>query len=153
MKKIFALSLMLFTLSGCSSNLVKSLVQTLQLKDIKLNSFSASDKQASFDVSIYNPNLFNIPVTAINGDIKLNQVSVGHIAATNPKNSLEALTTQSITIPIQLQDTDFMSIAKGALLQGGIKYHFIGTVGTSIGNIPFTKEGELSAKDLITSFF
>jgi len=46
-----------------------------------------------------------------------------------------------------------MLFIKGALLQGGIKYHFIGTIGTSMGDVPFTKEGELSAKDLITSFF
>jgi len=153
MKNIFTLSLMLLTLSGCSSSLLKSFVQTPQLKDVRLNSFSASDKQASFDVDIYNPNLFDIPVTTLDGDIKLNQVPVGHIAATNPSNTLKSQETQTITIPIELDTTDFMGIAKSALFQGGIKYQFIGTVGTSIGPIPIIKEGELSAKDLMTSFF
>jgi len=153
MKNIFALSLMLLTLSGCSSSLVKSFVQTPQLKDTQLNSFSASDKQASFDAAIYNPNLFDIPVTTLNGEIKLNQVSVGRISATNPNNTLKSRETQTITIPIKLDTTNFMSITKSALFQGGIKYHFIGTVGTSIAPIPIIKEGELSAKDLVSSFF
>jgi len=44
-------------------------------------------------------------------------------------------------------------MARSALFQGGIKYQFIGTVGTSYAPIPVIKEGELSAKDLMTSFF
>jgi len=58
MKKILPIFLMSFTLFGCSMGMIKSFVQTPELKGIQLKSFSAIDKQAVFDVAVYNPNAF-----------------------------------------------------------------------------------------------
>lgn len=120
MKKFTLFFFILFSLLGCTASQLKSFVLTPQLKGVQLNSFSAADKQASFDVEIYNPNLFDIPVSTIKGEIKLNQLSIGHIAATNPSNTLKSLESQKITIPIQLDSSVLMDVAKGALLQGSI---------------------------------
>jgi hypothetical protein len=34
-----------------------------------------------------------------------------------------------------------------------MNYSFEGTIGTSMGDVPFIKKGELSAKDLMGTFF
>jgi len=67
-------------------DMIKALVQSPELKGIQLKSFSAIDKQAIFDLAVYNPNAFAIPISGINGNITPNQLAIDRFSAINTGN-------------------------------------------------------------------
>jgi len=144
---ILLLSLSLF---GCNSAYVNDLVATPEIKNIQLSHFSVQEKKAVFNVSLYNPNPFPLPITALAGDIALNNLTIGSLEARSEQN-LAAYDTQDVTLPLSLHPDSLLNAAQSVLLQGKAKYTFDGEVQTSLGRVPFTKEGELSAKDIMGS--
>ncbi len=156
MKKILLLLLLLLLLSislvGCGTGIIKTFVDTPQVKGVELKSFSAKKKQAVFEVALYNPNNFSLPISGVNGDIVLNQLTIGSIDAESDQN-LEAHTTQLVTLPIMLNSDALVKAAKSVLGLRQAQYTFIGRVKTSVGQIPFSKKGDLSMKDLLSAFF
>ena len=101
MKKYLAILFLPLFLAGCNSSLVKQLVAAPEVKSIKLKSFSVKDNSVVFDVSVYNPNIYPLPISGLNGNFKLNQISVGSMAATTDK-SLAGQQTQVVTLPVSL---------------------------------------------------
>jgi len=152
MKKILVLLLLSLSLLGCGTGLIKAFVEAPQLKGIELKSFSAKNKQAIFEVALYNPNAFSLPISGMNGDIVLNQLNIGSIDAKRDQ-SLAAHTTQLVTLPIMLNADALVKAAKRVLSQRQAQYTFNGGVMTSAGQIPISKKGDLSMKDLISAFF
>ena len=155
MKKHLVVVLLSVFLLGCNTNvinqdLVSNFIQTPQMKDIQLTSFSAKDESVVFDVSVYNPNVFPLPISQLNGDFKLNQLSIGSIAATSDK-TLGAQSTQVISLPIKLSSSALISSAKGAFSSQKADYNLSGALVTSAGKLPFSKEGSLSVSDLISA--
>ena len=100
-------------------------------------------------MALYNPNSFALPLSGLAGNINLNQLPIGNIDAKSDKN-LPALTTQKITLPIMLDNNALIEAAKRVLTQRQAKYSFNGHVKTSVGKVPFSKNGTLSVKDLIS---
>ncbi len=76
MKKILLLLVLSISLVGCGSGIIKAFVDTPQVKGVELKSFSAKNKQAVFEVALYNPNNFSLPISGMNGDIVLNQLPI-----------------------------------------------------------------------------
>ncbi len=150
MQKSLAVFLLFFSLSGCNMDILNKLVQTPEVKSIQLKSFSAFDKQAVFDVALYNPNAFAIPVSGISGNIQLNQLAIGSLEAASSE-SLPPLATQTVTVPLTLDTDALMTAAKNVLLKRQALYSFNGFAKTSVGSIPFTKTGELSVQDIISA--
>ena len=101
-------------------------------------------------MSLYNPNIFPLPVSGLSGDFKLNQVAVGSMAAKSDSN-LGAQKEQVVTLPIQLNTDAFLNAAKKALSTQKANYSFNGGVETSAGKLPFTKEGNVSLSDLVSA--
>lgn len=60
-------------------------MQTPQIQLIKLISFSAEKQQAVFEVDVYNPNDFKIPVRELSGEIFLNKERVSTLKANSKK--------------------------------------------------------------------
>ena len=83
-------------------------------------------------------------------DISLNNLHIGSLEAQSEQH-LAAYGTQTVTLPVSLDPNALLEAAKSVLLQGKANYNFNGNVGTSLGQVPFTKEGELSAKDILSS--
>lgn len=155
MIKYVTILLLSFTLLGCKSNaisesLVKNLVQTPEIKEVVLRSFSVEQRSVVFDVSLYNPNFFPLPVSGISGEIKLNQVAIGSMAAKSDK-MLAANSTQIVTLPIQLNTSGFVIAAKKAFRTQQAQYSFNGKVDTSAGTLPVSKRGDLSVRDIISA--
>jgi len=148
MKKIFTVILLSITLLACNS-LVKELVSTPEVKAVRLINFSMADKQVVFDVDLYNPNAFTLPMSGFNGDFKLNNLTIGSLKATS-EQKLAAYGTQTITLPISLDTNAFIEAAKSVLTQQQAVYSFNGGVDTSIGKVPFSKSGELSVQEIIS---
>lgn len=146
----FYIALLSFGLLACNSAFVNSLVATPEIKNIQLSHFSIEDKTAVFNVSVYNPNPFPLPISGLAGDITLNNLTIGSMEATSDEN-IAALETQDISLPLTLNPDALMSAAQSVLLQGKANYSFKGDMQTSLGRIPFTKEGELSAREVIGS--
>lgn len=151
-KKLPLLIILLISLFGCNADLIREFVSTPQIKGIELKSFSAQNNSAVFEVALYNPNAFALPLSGLAGDIRLNQLPIGNINAKSDKN-LPALTTQKITLPIMLDSNALIKAAKSVLTQRQAEYNFNGHVKTSIGEVPFSKHGALSVKDLISILF
>lgn len=152
MKKILSIFLFSIFLMGCGTDLVKEFVDTPQVKGVELKSFSAKNKQAVFEVALYNPNSFSLPISGLNGDIVLNKLTIGNIDAESDQ-SLAAHATQSVTLPIMLDTDALAKAAKSVLNLRQAQYIFNGRVSTSAGQIPISKKGNLSVQDLISAFF
>ena len=157
MKKLLATMLCSLFLVGCNSGLVqqdivKQLISAPEVKGISLKSFSAKDQSVVFDVDLYNPNLFPLPISGLSGDFQLNQVSVGSVAAKSEGN-LAAQATQTVTLPIKLNSDALSSAAQQALGSGQVNYSFNGGVATSAGEVPVSKSGKLSIADLTKALF
>ena len=138
------------SLFGCG-RFVKEFVKAPEVKGIELKSFSVLDNTAIFKVALYNPNSFSLPISGLAGGIKLNQMMIGSIDAENDQ-SLLAHTTQLVAVPISLDTHRLVNAIKTVLIQGQAHYSFDGHVKTSMAQIPFSKEGELSVEDLISAF-
>lgn len=150
MTRRFFIFLMTLGLFGCDSNLVKDLVLTPEIKSIQLSHFSVEDRQAVFDVSVHNPNPFPLPISQLAGDIKLNNLAIGSLSARSEQN-LAAFDTQNVTLPLSLNPDALVNAAQSVLLKGKAEYQFNGTVDTSLGQVPLSKQGELSAQELLRS--
>ena len=152
MTRRFFILLLSLSLFGCNSSYINELVATPEIKNIQLSHFSVQDRKAIFNVSLYNPNPFPLPISAIAGDIALNSLTIGSLEAKSDQN-LTAYGTQDITLPLSLSlaPDALLDAAQSVLLQGKASYTFNGDVQTSIGRVPFTKEGELSAKEIMGS--
>ena len=150
MTRRFFILLFSLCLFGCNSSYVNELVATPEIKNIQLSHFSVQDTKAIFNVSLYNPNPFPLPISAIAGDMTLNSLTIGSLEAKSDQN-LTAYGTQDITLPLSLNPDALLDAAQSVLLQGKASYSFNGDVQTSIGRVPFTKEGVLSAKEIMGS--
>jgi len=155
MKKHLVVVLLSVFLLGCNTNvinqdLVSNLVQTPQIKDIELKSFSAQEESVVFDVSLYNPNVFPLPISQLNGDFKLNDLSIGSIAATSDE-TLGAQSTQVVSLPIKLSSSALISSAKSAFSTQKANYNLSGEIETSAGKLPLAKEGSLSVSDVVSA--
>jgi LEA14-like dessication related protein len=150
MTRHFVILLLSLSLFGCNSAYINDLVATPEIKNIQLSHFSVQEKKAVFTVSLYNPNPFPLPISAIAGDIALNNLTIGSLEAKSNQN-LAALGTQDVTLPLSLNPDALLNAAQSVLLQGKASYTFNGDVQTSLGRVPFTKEGELSAQDIMGS--
>jgi LEA14-like dessication related protein len=148
-RRLFIL-LLSFSLFGCNADMVKEFIATPEVKNIQLADFSVENKQAVFELSLYNPNPFPLPLSGMSGDISLNEQHIGSLEAQS-EQSLAAYGTQTVTLPVSLDPNALLTAAKSVLFKGKANYNFNGNVGTSLGQVPFTKEGELSAKDILSS--
>ncbi|MCF6202168.1 MAG: LEA type 2 family protein [Methylococcaceae bacterium] len=152
MRKSALILLLSLSLLGCGTSLVKAFVDSPEVKGVELAAFSVKNKQAIFKIALYNPNAFSLPISGMTGDIVLNQMIIGSIDAES-EQSLAAHSTQLVTLPIMLNVDDLVKAAKSVLNRGEAEYTFNGSVMTSVGQIPFSKEGNLSIQDLISAFF
>ena len=123
-------------------------MQTPQIQLIKLISFSAEKQQAVFEVEVYNPNDFKIPVRELTGEIFLNKQRVSTLEA-NSKKSLAALSTQTFIVPITVDTNATVESANNIILTGIAEYEFNGYMMTPVGEIPVNKSGQLSAEQLL----
>jgi len=152
MTKTLSYLLILFTLLGCSVDSIKQFASSPELKGIQLESFSPAENQITFDLAVYNPNLFDIPISGIEGNITLNQIAIGKFIANNTESTLKARSTQNVIVPLKLDPDATMKAAKSALFNRTLNYTLTGTVDTPAGTAPFIKSGELSVQDILSSF-
>ena len=150
MEKLLTILWISIALSGCAS-MVQELMQAPQVKGVQLKSFSAKDKSIVFAVDLYNPNSFTLPISGLSGDMVLNQLTIGSLDAESDQN-LAALSTQTITVPIALDTNALIEAAKSMLTDRQANYSFNGGVKTPVGKIPFSKSGELSVTEIISTF-
>ncbi|MEH6442867.1 MAG: LEA type 2 family protein [Oceanospirillaceae bacterium] len=155
MKKYLGIFLISIFLFGCNTNVIKQdlvskLVAAPEVRGVQLKSFSAKEQSVVFDVSLYNPNVFPLPISGLSGDFKLNKLSVGSMAAKSD-TSLAAKKTQTVTLPIQLNTAAFLNAAKTALSTQQANYSFNGGIETSAGKLPFSKTGDVSLSAIISA--
>lgn len=156
MKKQLGIALFSLFLAGCNGSLVKQdivkqLIKAPEVRDISLNSFSAQDQRVSFDIDLYNPNLFSLPVSGVSGDFQLNSMPVGSVAAQFEEH-LAAQSSQTVTLPIKLNTDALGAAIRKALMTGRAAYTFNGGVSSSVAEVPVSKTGELSIADLTKMF-
>ncbi len=148
-KRIGMMILLALSLTACQS-VMEKVVKAPEVKSIQLKSFSIQDKTMVFDVGLFNPNAFTLPVDGFHGGIRLNGLDIGKFSA-KTETSLAAQKTQVITLPITLDAEAFGRAARSVLEKRQALYNFRGGVDTSVGQVPFSKEGELSVQDIIAS--
>jgi len=120
-----------------------------EIRDIKLISFSPEHKTATFEVLVYNPNTYKVPVKELTGNIYLNKQHVSTLDA-NSKKSLAPLATQVFTVPINVNTEALMTAANDVMLTGIADYRFKGYMMTPVGELPITESGQLTAEQILT---
>jgi LEA14-like dessication related protein len=123
-------------------------MQYPQIQNIKLISFSAEKETAVFEVQVYNPNDFKVPVRELSGDIYLNEQHVSNLEA-NSKKSLAPLSTQTFTVPIVVNSDAVMTSANDIMLTGVAEYRFKGYMMTPVGELPITESGQLTTDQIL----
>ncbi len=150
MKKSLVIILLSMGLLGCSSELIQQFVERPQVKNIQLKSFSVQNEKVVFEVDLFNPNPFTLPLSGLSGNMILNELVIGSLEVSSDK-SLAANTTQTITVPVQLDQNALIEAAKSVFTKRQANYNFSGGLKTSVGKIPFSKSGELSVQEIISS--
>ena len=140
----------LIVLTGCSNTQVAQFVKAPEIQSVRLSHFSAKDNQAVFILDLYNPNPFPLPISAIAADIELNQLLIGSLSAESDR-TLGALATQTVTVPLRLDQQSLVNAAQSVLLRGEANYRLNGDVKSSVGRVPFNKQGQLSIDDVLTA--
>ncbi len=146
--RIVMMVLICFGLMACQFGALKNIVKAPEVKSIQLKSFSVQDKIVVFDVGLFNPNAFSLSIDSFDGGIKLNGFDVGKFAV-KTDTSLPAKEVQTITLPMTLDAEMLGRATRSVLADGQALYHFKGGVDTSVGNVTFSKDGELSMQGVI----
>ncbi len=121
---------------------------TPQIKRIQLVSFSTENHQAVFDVDVYNPNDFKLPVRELSGQVHLNQQHVASLDATS-KASLAPLSMQTYKVPISVKPQAIVSSANQIMMSGQAHYQFKGYMMTPIGELPIQHQGQLDPQQIV----
>ena len=146
---LFFLSLLPFS----SANAIDmDAIQTPQIRMIKLISFSLEQESAVFEVDVYNPNEFKLPVRELTGSVHLNNLLVATLEASS-KKSLAALSTQTFTVPIKVMTDATVQSANAVMLTGIADYEFSGYMMTPVGEIPLSKSGRLTSEQVLTFLY
>ena len=148
MKKLASLLFFILALSACNSNMIQQFVDTPQVKNVQLKSFSAKENSVVFEVDLFNPNAFPLPLSGLSGDMHLNGLSIGSLDASSDK-SLAANSTQTVLVPMKLDTNALLEAAKSVFTKRKAEYSFNGGVKTSVGKIPFSKSGDLSVQEIL----
>jgi hypothetical protein len=119
-----------------------------QIKRIELISFSPENQSAVFDVDVYNPNDFKLPVRELTGEVHLNEQHVASLQATS-KSSLAALSTQTFKVPISVKPDAMLLSAQQILLSGRAEYLFKGYMMTPVGELPIQHQGQLDSQQIV----
>lgn len=150
MNKIGVVLMMIMVLFGCSSDEVKSPVNLPHVHSVHLKSFSATDKTITFYVALFNSNDFPVAVSAVDGDITLNQLNIGKIDV-NADYIIEGGAMKTVVVPIALDPDAFLKAGQTVLSQSKAEYQVDGGVKTAFGNVPFSGTGELPLQDILST--
>jgi len=150
MKRWLLIIFALISMVGCANQGLSNLILTPEVNSVRLSHFSVEENSAVFVVDLYNPNPFPLPISGFSGDISLNELAIGSVAAKSEK-TLSALSTQSLNVPLSLDPNSLINAAQSVLLRGEAQYQFDGHVDSSIGQVPFSKQGQLSAQDIMSA--
>ena len=137
-------------MNGCANQGLSNLVLSPEVESVRLSHFSPEQNSAVFVVELYNPNPFPLPVSGFAGDITLNQIDIGCVAAKSD-HTLAALSSQSLNVPLSLDPNSLLNAAQSVLLRGEAQYELDGHVDSSIGKVPFSKQGQLSSQDILSA--
>lgn len=147
MKNVFVVVLMLISLVSQAGVLDQNIIMP-EIQAIKLKQFSPELNSAIFEVEVYNPNSFKLPVKELSGDILLSHNKVAELSA-NSKKSLAAQSTQLFTVPVSV-NVDNLLLSIDTVLKSGIAhYQFQGYMMTPVGELPIEQHGELSNEQIL----
>ena len=81
----------------------------------------------------------------------LNQQAIGSIDAESDQH-LAAHATQTVSVPIALDTNAMTNAAKIIFTSKKAQYNFNGGVKTPVGQVPFSKSGNLSVEEILSTF-
>lgn len=147
MKKLFVVVWMLISFASHAGILDQDIIMP-EIQTVTLKQFSAELNSAVFDVEVYNPNTFKLPVKELSGDILLSQHKVAELSA-NSKKSLAAQSTQLFTVPVSINVANLLLSIDTVLKSGVAHYQFKGYMMTPVGELPIEQHGELSNEQIL----
>jgi len=150
MKNLIATVLLLVS-SISQAALLDQAIITPEIHAVMLKQFSAETNSATFEVEVYNPNTFKLPIRELAGDILLANNKVAALSANSPK-SLAAQSSQVFTVPIKVNVDNLMLALNQILISGDASYRFSGYMMTPIGELPIEQQGALSNEQIMALF-
>ena len=152
MKKLIVLAFVLMNLMIFShAEVFPESALPPEVVNIELTSFDAKANKANFEVKLYNPNAFKLPVREVYGDIQLNELANANIEA-NGKKSLGPHDTQVFSVPIIVKPDALLKASNDVMINGSAHYKFKGYMMTPVGELPIEDEGELTQAQILSFF-
>ncbi len=145
---IIAFTLLLLPLNSIAVMFDAENTKPPQIKRVELISFSAENHSAVFDVDVYNPNDFKLPVRELTGETHLNKQHVASLQATS-KSSLAAFSTQTFKVPISVKPDAMLLSAQQIFISGQAEYLFKGYMMTPVGELPIRYQGQLDSQQIV----
>lgn len=150
MRKLFTIVFIVLNfMTYSNAEVLPDSVLPPEVVNIELKSFTAEENRAIFDISLYNPNDFKIPVREVYGDIYLNEKTIANIEALS-KKSLGAYDTQIFTVPVLVKPDELLNASTNVMMTGLANYRFKGYMMSPVGEIPVEHEGQLTKEQLIS---
>jgi LEA14-like dessication related protein len=119
-----------------------------QIQQVTLESISVETHSAVFTVVVFNPNSIKIPVRSVDGQLKLNAVTVAMFEAKS-KTSLAAKSATTFRVPVQLKQSELTSAIQTTFLTGKANYEITAYMMTPIGEVPIQETGDITQEQLL----
>lgn len=152
MKKLFVIAFIVLNFMTYSqAGVIPDSVQSPEVINISLKSFTAAENRAVLDVTLYNPNDFKLPVREMYGDIYLNESAIANVEALG-KKSLGAHETQIFTVPVTVKPDQLTNASSNVMMSGVANYRFKGYMMSPVGEIPVEHQGQLTREQMLSFF-
>lgn len=150
MKILLAIAFVIMNLSTFSNaNIFPEDILPPEVVNIQLKSFSAKENSAVFDVTLFNPNHFKLPLREVYGDLYLNDNVIANIEALS-KKSLAAHASQIFTVPIIIKPEQLANASTNVIVSGVANYRFKGYMMTPVGELPIEHKAHLTNQQILT---
>ncbi|MDF1589347.1 MAG: LEA type 2 family protein [Gammaproteobacteria bacterium] len=147
MRKLIPFLLLVSSFIGQAGVLDHTII-TPEIHGITLKQVSSKLDNAVFEVDVYNPNPFKLPVRTLSGDIFLQNTRVAQLSASSNK-SLAAKSTQGFTVPVSVNIDNLFGVIQQIIMSGTAEYRFQGYMMTPIGELPIEQQGTLSDEQVL----
>lgn len=143
-KKMIVLFWFLGVLTGCSSNGLKGIAESpdVKVEGVRLAKLSFTSADAILSLRIRNPNSFTIPLRGLDYALALNNVSVAQ-GSLQQNLSVAARQTRRVEIPVSFKLIELIQTVPSIVRSRNFTYQLKGNTHFPFINIPFSRVGRV----------
>jgi len=134
----------LFSITACSSSGggIKGIAEPPQVsvKHVQFEQLNWQGGDATFTLSISNPNAFPLPLTGFDYALRINNIEVAN-GKREQAIRIPARQSQELQVPLKVSFVNIARMLPGLFGQGTMQYQLAGSAHLPWLNIPFSRSG------------